>query len=134
MVCPVHHYFVKNVFQYRPFPHPTLAVEICKLKLVIRQGRLKLFEVYFASIICVSFAGHIFVQQPTHPTFPALERLDSCMYNTYSQFSAPELSRPILPNSICVAPSNGGWYRCQVGITNSCHINRDIFLFRRANM
>jgi hypothetical protein len=30
--------------------------------------------------------GHIFIQQPAHPTFSALERLDSCMNNTYTQF------------------------------------------------
>lgn len=80
-------------------------------------------DVFVSSIVN---GGHVFVQQPTHPTFPALERLDSCMYNTYSQFSSPELSRPIVPNSICVAPSNEGWYRCQVvsydEIEDSCDI------------
>jgi len=68
-------------------------------------------DVFVSSIVN---GGHVFVQQPAHPTFPALERLDSCMYNTYSQFSCPELSRPILPNSVCVASNNGCWYRCQV--------------------
>lgn len=67
--------------------------------------------------VCVSSivnGGHIFVQQPGHPTFSALERLDNCMYNTYTQLTTPELSRPILQNSICVVNSSEGWYRCQV--------------------
>lgn len=65
-------------------------------------------------ISAVVNGGHVFIQQPAHPTFPALERLDSCMFNTYSQFPCPELARPILPNSICVVSNNDGWYRCQV--------------------
>jgi len=68
-------------------------------------------DVFVSSIVN---GGHIFVQQPGHPTFSALERLDSCMYNTYTQFTTPELSRPIANNSICVVNSNGGWYRTQV--------------------
>jgi len=68
-------------------------------------------DVYISAIVN---GGHVFIQQPAHPTFPALERLDSCMYNTYSQFNCPQLARPILPNSICVVSNNDGWYRCQV--------------------
>jgi len=68
-------------------------------------------DVFISSVVN---GGHLFVQQPAHPTFPALERLDSCMMNTYSQLTCPQLTRPILPNSICVASNNGGWYRCQV--------------------
>jgi len=68
-------------------------------------------DVFISSVVN---GGHLFVQQPAHPTFPALERLDSCMLNTYSQLTCPQLTRPILPNSVCVASNNGGWYRCQV--------------------
>jgi len=68
-------------------------------------------DVYISAIVN---GGHVFIQQPAHPTFPALERLDSCMYNTYSQLPCPELAKPILPNSICVVSNNDGWYRCQV--------------------
>lgn len=68
-------------------------------------------DVYVSSVVN---GGHIFIQQPAHPTFSALERLDSCMYNTYTQFSCPDLPRPILANTICAASSNGGWYRSQV--------------------
>eukprot|EP00088_Acartia_fossae_P070891 TRINITY_DN959_c0_g1_i1.p1 TRINITY_DN959_c0_g1~~TRINITY_DN959_c0_g1_i1.p1 ORF type:complete len:639 (+),score=120.25 TRINITY_DN959_c0_g1_i1:100-2016(+) len=68
-------------------------------------------DVVISSIV---YGDHIFIQQPTNPTFPALERLDACMYNTYSQLTCPGLTKPIASNSICVAPSNGGWFRCQV--------------------
>jgi len=65
-------------------------------------------------VVSIVNGAHIFVQQPAHPTFSALERLDNCMYNTYSQFTTPDLARPIATNSICVVSYSGGWYRCQV--------------------
>jgi len=68
-------------------------------------------DVVISSIV---YADHIFVQQPTNPTFSALERLECCMYNTYSQLTCPALQPPVTVNSICVAPSNDGWFRCQV--------------------
>ena len=37
-------------------------------------------------------SGHVFLQQPCHPTYFALERLDQCMSNTYSQFNCPAVS------------------------------------------
>jgi len=55
-------------------------------------------DVFVSSVVS---GGHIFIQQPAHPTFSALERLDSCMYNTYSQLNCPDLGRPVLVNTIC---------------------------------
>ena len=43
-------------------------------------------------------AGHIFVQQPTHPTFPSLERLSHFMNACYSDQNAPMLPRPVEGN------------------------------------
>ena len=41
-------------------------------------------------------AGRIFVQQPTHPSFPSLERLNSYMLTCYIQEGAvPDIPRPI---------------------------------------
>jgi len=68
-------------------------------------------DVFVSSIIS---GGHVFLQQPCHPTFFALERLDSCMTKTYSQFTCPAVPLPVAVNSVCVAPCQGGWYRCQV--------------------
>ncbi|XP_071790548.1 A-kinase anchor protein 1, mitochondrial-like [Asterias amurensis] len=60
-------------------------------------------------------AGHVFIQQPTHPTYMALPRLDSFMNNCYSQVEmTPPLPRPIEVGVICAAPIMQGWYRAQV--------------------
>ncbi|KAK6184235.1 hypothetical protein SNE40_006745 [Patella caerulea] len=72
-------------------------------------------------------AGHVFVQQPTHPSFPSLERLDQFMSVCYSQNKmVPPLPRPIEVGVICVAPMMDGWYRAQIvqvyEDTNECDI------------
>ncbi|CAH1800363.1 unnamed protein product [Owenia fusiformis] len=60
-------------------------------------------------------AGHVFLQQPTHPTFPSLERLNHCMIACYTQDGiVPQLPRPIEVGVICAAPLFDGWFRCQV--------------------
>jgi len=68
-------------------------------------------DVFVSSIVG---GGHVFLQQPYHPTFFALERLDQCMTKTYTQFTCPQVPQPVQINSVCVAPCEGGWYRCQV--------------------
>ncbi|XP_015921172.1 uncharacterized protein [Parasteatoda tepidariorum] len=59
-------------------------------------------------------AGHFFLQQPTHPTYPSLSTLDQCMINLYSQMDTPLLPQPIEAGVICAAPVYRGWYRAQV--------------------
>ncbi|CAL1298287.1 unnamed protein product [Larinioides sclopetarius] len=59
-------------------------------------------------------AGHFFLQQPTHPTYPSLSTLDQCMINCYSQLDTPLLPHPVEPGVICAAPVLRGWYRAQV--------------------
>jgi len=70
--------------------------------------------------------GHVFLQQPLHPTYFALERLDQCMTNTYNQFNCPPVPQPVVLNSVCAAPCEGGWYRCQIVSydeeNNSCDV------------
>jgi len=68
-------------------------------------------EVFVSSIIS---GGHVFIQQPCHPTFFALERLDSCLSRCYSGFDCPSLPLPISLNTICVAEVEGCHYRVQV--------------------
>ncbi|XP_072014555.1 A-kinase anchor protein 1, mitochondrial-like [Amphiura filiformis] len=70
-------------------------------------------DVYVSSVLS---AAHIFVQQPTHPTFMALQGLDMCMANTYNQQAdtVSQLPRPIEVGVICAAPMMQGWYRAQV--------------------
>ncbi|KAG8176426.1 hypothetical protein JTE90_008558 [Oedothorax gibbosus] len=59
-------------------------------------------------------AGHFFLQQPTHPTYPSLSTLDQCMISCYSQVDTPLLPHPVEAGVICAAPILNGWYRAQV--------------------
>ncbi|VDD93533.1 unnamed protein product [Enterobius vermicularis] len=60
---------------------------------------------------CVD-AGHFFIQQPTHPAFASLHRLDYYMLAIYTQTNGiPDLPRPCETGLLCVAPAAGGWYR-----------------------
>ncbi|KAI3387053.1 hypothetical protein SNEBB_001272 [Seison nebaliae] len=50
-------------------------------------------------------AGHIFVQQSTHPSFPHLSDLADAMYRVYEQEkNAPHLRRPVTEGEYCAAP------------------------------
>merc|ERR1719436_40851 len=68
-------------------------------------------DVFVSSIVS---GGHVFLQQPYHPTYFALERLDQCMSNTYSHVHCPTIPQPVVLNSVCAAPCDEGWYRCQI--------------------
>ncbi|XP_074869698.1 A-kinase anchor protein 1, mitochondrial [Carettochelys insculpta] len=60
-------------------------------------------------------AGHMFVQQHTHPTFHVLRSLDQQMYVCYSQPGIPTLPTPVEVGVICAAPGlEGSWWRAQV--------------------
>lgn len=57
---------------------------------------------------------HFFVQQPTHPSFTSLARLDQYMLAVYNQvMGVPGLPRPIEEGVICAAPVMDGWFRAQ---------------------
>ncbi|XP_013787306.1 uncharacterized protein LOC106471261 isoform X1 [Limulus polyphemus] len=59
-------------------------------------------------------AGHFFLQQPTHPSYPSLSQLDQCMATCYTQGDTPLLPQPVEAGVICAAPMMGGWYRAQL--------------------
>ncbi|XP_035198964.1 A-kinase anchor protein 1, mitochondrial [Oxyura jamaicensis] len=60
-------------------------------------------------------AGHMFLQQHTHPTFHALRSLDQQMYLCYSKRGIPTLPTPVEVGIICAAPGlDGAWWRAQV--------------------
>uniref|UniRef100_A0A2K5K777 Tudor domain-containing protein n=1 Tax=Colobus angolensis palliatus TaxID=336983 RepID=A0A2K5K777_COLAP len=60
-------------------------------------------------------AGHLFVQQHTHPAFHALHSLDQQMSLCYSQPGIPTLPTPVEIAVICAAPgADGAWWRAQV--------------------
>lgn len=63
---------------------------------------------------CLVSAGHFFLQQPLHPTFPSLHALHRLMATTYQNPDVPSLPRPVKEGSICAAPTENNWYRAQV--------------------
>lgn len=66
-------------------------------------------------VVNVVNAGHMFVQQHTHPTFHALRSLDQQMFLCYSQPGIPVLPTPVEVGVICAAPGNDtAWWRAQV--------------------
>ncbi|XP_013383304.1 A-kinase anchor protein 1, mitochondrial isoform X2 [Lingula anatina] len=87
---------------------PVLAPEM--MQLTLPEGVM--VDVIVSSIVN---ASHIFVQQPTHPTYPSLERLNQFMIMCYQHDGiVPQLPRPIEVGVICAAPMMDGWYRAQV--------------------
>ncbi|XP_068601638.1 A kinase (PRKA) anchor protein 1b [Brachionichthys hirsutus] len=66
-------------------------------------------------VVNIVSAGHIFVQQHTHPTYHALRSLDQQMFLCYSQPGTPTLPSPAEVGVICAAPAvEGAWWRAQV--------------------
>ncbi|KAG8587289.1 hypothetical protein GDO81_005629 [Engystomops pustulosus] len=66
-------------------------------------------------VVNVVNAGHMFVQQHTHPTFHALRGLDQQMFLCYSQPGVPTLPTPVEVGVICAAPAGeSAWWRAQV--------------------
>ncbi|XP_062471659.1 A-kinase anchor protein 1, mitochondrial isoform X2 [Pezoporus occidentalis] len=60
-------------------------------------------------------AGHMFLQQHTHPTFHVLRSLEQQMSVCYSQPAIPTLPTPVEVGIICAAPGlDGAWLRAQV--------------------
>lgn len=87
---------------------PVLMPEIMQLSLPEGVS----VDVVVSSIID---AGRLFIQQPTHPSFPSLERLNTYMLSCYMQEGAvPDIPRPIENGVICAAPMLNGWYRAQI--------------------
>jgi len=71
-------------------------------------------------------AGHFFLQQPTHPRFSDLERLDSYMLNIYTNtVGIPELPRPCETGTLCVATIQGRWHRA---VTVHCYPHDEVLV------
>lgn len=62
--------------------------------------------------------GHLFLQQPLHPSYPSLSSLQSRMNQWYSGTVAPELPE-IIDSAICALCVQGNWYRVQIISHNS---------------
>ncbi|XP_057653881.1 A-kinase anchor protein 1, mitochondrial-like [Diorhabda carinulata] len=60
---------------------------------------------------CLVAPNHLFLQQPTHPSFPSLNLLTNCMNACYSQSDSPLIPTPVADNTVCAAYSVNAWYR-----------------------
>lgn len=69
-------------------------------------------------VSCMVTPRHLFLQQPTHPTFPSLNILSAYMNACYStdveQSLPPPLPQPVPENTVCAAHSLGAWYRVMI--------------------
>lgn len=74
---------------------------------------------------CTIDAGHFFLQQPTHPTYPQLNLLDYNMKMNYSEANAPAMPH-VHPGIICAAPTAEGWYRALIKNVNELNSECDI--------
>uniref|UniRef100_A0A4W3HXH6 Tudor domain-containing protein n=1 Tax=Callorhinchus milii TaxID=7868 RepID=A0A4W3HXH6_CALMI len=66
-------------------------------------------------VVNIVHAGHMFIQQHTHPTYHALRNMDQQMFLCYSQPGIPALPTSTEVGVICAAPAvDGAWWRAQV--------------------
>ncbi|XP_064620259.1 A-kinase anchor protein 1, mitochondrial-like isoform X2 [Lineus longissimus] len=94
--------------QHPPAQSPVLSPDLMQLKLPAGVSS----DAIVSSMVDVS---HVFLQQPTHPSFPSLERLNQYMNTCYTQdLTVPPLPKPVEGGVICAAPIMDGWYRAQV--------------------
>lgn len=106
--------------KYPPYRFPTVTLvktnTVAPTNILPDSLQLHIPEGASCDVILSSLvsAGHFFLQQPTHPTYPSLSTLDQCMINCYSQLDTPLLPHPVEPGVICAAPVLRGWYRAQV--------------------
>ncbi|XP_077995376.1 uncharacterized protein LOC144448906 [Glandiceps talaboti] len=79
--------------------------------------QLKLPEDAVTDVVVSSIVttGHLFVQQPSHPSYTSLSRLDNFMVMCYAPpAETPDMPRPIDVGMICAVPLLEGWYRAQI--------------------
>lgn len=65
------------------------------------------------SISTIITGGHMFLQQPLHPSFPSLNFLQQQMNESYSKTTAPALP-VVIDSAICTVCVQENWYRVQI--------------------
>ncbi|XP_063707144.1 A-kinase anchor protein 1, mitochondrial [Culicoides brevitarsis] len=70
-------------------------------------------------ISSIMSGGHVFLQQPLHPSYPQLNVLQMCMNQSYSVIETPNLLQNIVEDAVCAAPilapdNTTNWYRVQI--------------------
>ncbi|XP_004924819.1 A-kinase anchor protein 1, mitochondrial isoform X3 [Bombyx mandarina] len=110
---------IKEKFPEKKFPNFSLqeiSAELYQKLTPLIPEFLQLVESVNNDTIltCLVSAGHFFLQQPLHPTFPSLHVLHRLMAATYQNPDVPSLPRPVKEGAICAAPTENNWYRAQV--------------------
>jgi A-kinase anchor protein 1, mitochondrial len=90
---------------------PTFNISALQLQLIEGINN----DVSISSIVS---GGHLFLQQPLHPSYPSLTSLQYRMNQWYSMTSAPELP-DVIDNAICAYCVQDNWYRVQIISHNS---------------
>ncbi|CAB3242261.1 unnamed protein product [Arctia plantaginis] len=114
---------IKEKFPEKKFPNFSLqeiSAELYQRLVPLVPEFLQLVESVNNDTImtCLVSAGHFFLQQPLHPTFPSLHALHRLMAATYQNPEVPSLPSPVKEGSICAAPTENNWYRAQVMSTS----------------
>ncbi|XP_042887050.1 KH domain-containing protein akap-1-like isoform X2 [Penaeus japonicus] len=92
----------------QPAVQPTVNTQAMQIELTAGV----VVEVRVSSVMS---GGELWVQQPLHPSFSALQRLHSCMNLNYGDGSnTPPLPQPIHEGTVCVGHVARQWMRCQV--------------------
>jgi len=102
---------LEQVNHQKPTP-PTASISFLPSnnKLSLVEGVVNDVTVSYAVSLDI-----IFLQQPTHPTYPAMSRLHHDMKCIYEQPGAPQLVRPFNTGVICVTRlRKDEWYRAEV--------------------
>ncbi|CAH1100191.1 unnamed protein product [Psylliodes chrysocephalus] len=112
---------IRDKFPLKRYPEVTLeqvdlTPEVPTVSLIPDHLYLKLIEGINNDTVlsCLVAPNHLFLQQPTHPSFPSLNILTNCMNACYSQAESPLLPTPITENTLCAAYSVHAWYRAIV--------------------
>lgn len=112
---------IRDKFPAKRYPEVTLEQVhftpiISTVPLIPDHLYLKLIEGINNDTIlsCLVAPNHLFLQQPTHPSFPSLNLLSGCMNVCYTEANSPLLPNPIPENTVCSAYSVDAWYRAMV--------------------
>lgn len=114
---------IRNKFPLKRFPVLSLdrvhVLDVGRLNHSSQLLQLELVEDINNDVIVswVVSGGHMFVQQPVHPSHPNLALLEKCMWHTYERTQAPELPPAMHGrDAVCVVKCGGKWLRAQVGL------------------
>ncbi|KAG5868886.1 KH domain-containing protein akap-1 [Gonioctena quinquepunctata] len=111
---------VRDKFPAKRYPEMTLEpvhfTPVISSILSLDQLYLKLVEgINNDNILsCLVAPNHLFLQHPTHPSFPNLSVLTTYMNACYSETESPLLPNPIPESTVCAAYSVNSWYRAIV--------------------